>query len=317
MRALFVNDTGRETNPRCRVVSATLRRMLTAAGYEVSTLPLDYWAPEYRALDGMHRKALAYEGSRFPAWLEGAEPVDAEAREGLRAELLASDAPLRELLAESDLVLINGEGSIHHNLPRALGLLALAASAASFGVRTHLVNATVQAMPPALLGRVLPLLALVHVREQHSFELAERFAPRELRLSVDVAFAAEYAAPGCTGGREGAAGAPEESCLLTSGVGAHPRYLALQVETVRAAGWEPAYLLIGDGSEQEVADRVCGRSPGERAHDLAAEAALFVRLLNSIKCPLTVTPEVAAIARRTGVALRPDAAVARIGGGGP
>lgn len=43
---------------------------------------------------------------------------------------------------------------------------------------------------------------------------------------------------------------------------------------------------------------------GIDAHDLSVEATIFVRLCNSLRCPVEVTEEIAWVARRTGTPLR-------------
>lgn len=61
-----------------------------------------------------------------------------------------ADAPLVERLAKVRLIIVNGEGTIHHDRPAARRLVALGAFARAHGIASALVNASWHANPPAL-----------------------------------------------------------------------------------------------------------------------------------------------------------------------
>ncbi|MCC7416244.1 MAG: polysaccharide pyruvyl transferase family protein [Acidobacteria bacterium] len=110
--ALF-NDTGSSPHVGCLAVSEAHRLMLARAG-------------------GFVRHAFFQ-----PDWHGFAKPTLDESVEAAWAS-----APLRRVLASSDAVVVNGEGTIHHGNGRHL--LAILAAAQRAGLPTFLVNAVLQ-----------------------------------------------------------------------------------------------------------------------------------------------------------------------------
>lgn len=111
--ALF-NDTGRWPHVGCRAVSDGHDRMLARAGFTVTL--------------------RAYHGE----WGSLVSRLRTCRRQAERA--------LRAQLAPRPLVIVNGEGTLHHGGGRAL--LAVLRGAQAWGCRTALVNAVVQALDP-------------------------------------------------------------------------------------------------------------------------------------------------------------------------
>jgi hypothetical protein len=94
--------------------------------------------------------------------------------------------------AAAEIVLVNGEGTIHHSGPRALYLLQLIRRAKRRGKRVLLVNALFQQYD-APSGDMLSGLALLTVREPRSAAFARRFGGEPLTLldsAADPAFLA-------------------------------------------------------------------------------------------------------------------------------
>lgn len=98
-----------------------------------------------------------------------------------------------EAFAAAEVLLINGEGTIHHSGPRALFLLDLVARARREGKRVLLVNALFQQydcpVPDILSG-----LTLLATREPRSAAFARRFGGEPLVLldsAADPAFLAQ------------------------------------------------------------------------------------------------------------------------------
>lgn len=85
-----------------------------------------------------------------------------------------ADAALRESMAKASLILVNGEGTIHHDRPAGSILLEAGPWAAARGIPAALINATWQSNGPALLD-ALRSFALISVRESASAaEIAAR-----------------------------------------------------------------------------------------------------------------------------------------------
>lgn len=94
--------------------------------------------------------------------------------------------------AAAEIVLVNGEGTIHHSGPRALYLLQLIRRAKRRGKRVLLVNALFQQYD-APSGDMLSGLALLTVREPRSAAFARSFGGEPLTLldsAADPAFLA-------------------------------------------------------------------------------------------------------------------------------
>jgi hypothetical protein len=92
--------------------------------------------------------------------------------------------------AAADVVLINGEGTIHHSGPRALFLLSLIQRAKDAGKPVLLVNALFQQYD-APSDDILSGLALLTLREPRSAAFARRFGGNPLTLldsAADPAF---------------------------------------------------------------------------------------------------------------------------------
>ncbi len=105
--------------------------------------------------------------------------------------------------AAAEIVLVNGEGTIHHSGPRALYLLHLIRRAKRRGKRVLLVNALFQQYD-APAEDMLSGLALLTVREPRSAAFARRFGGEPLTLldsAADPAFLAGGTAQPLMAGR--------------------------------------------------------------------------------------------------------------------
>ena len=112
------------------------------------------------------------------------------------------DPAIAEAIGKAALVVVNGEGTIHHDRPAGEALLAVGAAARSAGVPAALVNASWDANGPAYT-RALTDFTLVSVRESRSAAqiqaagLAARVVP-DLSLFEAVAPPAVRAGVGFT-----------------------------------------------------------------------------------------------------------------------
>lgn len=257
---LLVNDTSATNNPGCKAAVASIQDAygMTASGVSWNSLPLGYWAEAFRAMARRSRDVVVKEAGRYPVWKAGDyPPLDLARWDETREELWKADSELRRSFDGAELVVVNGEGSIHHDLPRALALLALCATCAEAGLPVHLVNCSIQSMDTALLRRVLPTMEAIHVREQLSARVVTDTGRTPL-VTVDLAFLAdmeERAAPELP-----AMINPACACLLSSGVLVNPQALSNQIDVLRKAGLDPVYFAIGDGGEIDCASKVCGEA---------------------------------------------------------
>lgn len=84
------------------------------------------------------------------------------------------DANAIAAMEDADLVVVNGEGSIHHSSERARSLARIGAHCHRQGIPCYLVNATIQANRDDIMSD-LAQFSHVWVRESYSIEELERF----------------------------------------------------------------------------------------------------------------------------------------------
>lgn len=92
----------------------------------------------------------------------------------------------KSAIVGSDMVLINGEGTIHHDAPAGLALLRLARFAKFYGVKSALINCTYDSNGE-LAGQLLSEFDYVFVRESRSLNQAKK-AGVEALLVPDLTF---------------------------------------------------------------------------------------------------------------------------------
>jgi hypothetical protein len=254
--AAYVNDTGASDNPGCKSVRQAVDALAADAGYSVqAAFPVGYWADYFRALAVSAREVVLKRPGYLRSGGETAREVPLDLWLQARDRAAADDPDFRRVVDSVDVLLVNGEGSIHHNFPRALALLALIDVAAGLGKQVLLINATIQAMDEALLGHVLPRLRVLHVREPDSLAAVSPYCPSAF-------CAADIAALTIAGMRESAA-RPERRpaagrrCFVSAGVLAEPVGLRRLLAAALEAGFRPTYFSIGDGNEGKVAAAVC------------------------------------------------------------
>jgi hypothetical protein len=251
MRILLVNDTRSSHNPGCKAASTAIVDLYGRRfpGASFASLPLGHWAEDFKPIAISPSRVLESPPSGFARTADAAPAIDSRKWMEVAERLCAHDEATGELLTNADLVVINGEGSIHHNFPRALALLALAMAATKLGRPVHLINATIQAMEARLLEIVLPTLQLLHVREPSSLEYVSRWNPNT-RMTVDLAVIAPFEE-----GRPAPERVDPASTILSSGViggGA----IRSQVAAIRDLGLSATYFSASDGNESQVSQSI-------------------------------------------------------------
>lgn len=256
-RVLLINDTGMQSNPGCRAVRKAYKLLfhqhLTNTAITAS-IPVNYWIEHFRGLAVAGRDTIVRRPGEFASGAETAPGIDMEQWERIRVGVAAEDEQFAELLASTDVVVINGEGSIHHNSMRALAILALMRTATEAGKKTLLMNATLQHMDEELLRLVLSPAALVHVREGASKALLDEIGIPSV-VTADLAFLA-LDDESVTRTRLLDA---SRYILITGGVAVDGDAMTHLCQTVESVGLHPVYFSIGDGGETNLAKEVCSR----------------------------------------------------------
>lgn len=254
-RVLLINDTGGLPNPKCQAVRKAYKLLFNKyiAGTEITaSIPVNYWIENFREFAVPGKKSIRLAAGSFPIAADTVADIDTKRWESIRSELANNDQDLHAAFKASDLVVINGEVSIHHNSVRALSLLALAKTAMQSGKKVLLMNATLQQMMPQLLQEVLSNVALIHVREMLSKKYLEQLGIKSL-ATADLAFLA-LDDESTTKTRLPKA---SEHVLVTGGVIINKESLNQLFNAVKSIGLRPFYLSIGDGGETELARCVC------------------------------------------------------------
>lgn len=269
LRILIANDTGQTTNPGCQSVRRALDLLMEAAGaVRAGSLPVGFGAESFRQVAADSRASVVRQDGHFPVGAETAPPVDFEKWKSIRDRLLSSDPDLRRQIEQADLLLVNGEGSIHHNFPRALALLALIDVASELGKPAALINSTIQAMDQVLLSTALRKLRSCHLREPRSLQAIADIYPKAF-CAADLATLAidRLAAP-----PPRPSSRSPKRCLVSAGVLVRPETLRGILATVKEMAYTPTYFSIGDGGETKVSTEACAEL-GVR-HVEASECAL-------------------------------------------
>ncbi len=98
---------------------------------------------------------------------------------------------LQAKMAEADLILVNGEGSLHHARPRAARLIAVAEHARrNWRISTILINTTCQENGPGLTDK-MKFFTRIYVRESFSQKELEK-ASIPSRVVPDMSFYTRY-----------------------------------------------------------------------------------------------------------------------------
>jgi len=233
-KIILVNDTAKsEQNPGCETTVGELKKLLQTA--QIFSLPLGFAYGLYK------RSAKQY----IPNLVR------------IGRVLLHNPHFLT-----AGLVVVNGEGTIHHNHKGGNVLLLIIFLARLFDKKVLLVNCSLEGLSPGnlLLLRFADQLA---VREQMSYQYLKSVGFDPL-LIPDCAFLAE--ADPSSNGRVAQTVIGERVCIFTPGVIYEHRqdnadYLRSQIEVIRQQGYQPYYLQVQLSEEKDcqVWERLGGR----------------------------------------------------------
>ena len=95
---------------------------------------------------------------------------------------------MSDLFRNVELLIINGEGTMHHNQASALALIAMAIQAKRQMKKVWFVNATVQSMDPICLTQLVDSCHYIAIRESFSFKKLAALGNENICESADCAF---------------------------------------------------------------------------------------------------------------------------------
>lgn len=254
-RVLLINDTGSLPNPGCRAVRKGYKLIFDNHIKDTkiaSSIPVSYGIDHFRSIALHGRDSIKTVEGKFSRPAIDILNLDISHWEKLRQDFAIKYPNFLEAGKNSDLIVINGEGSIHHNSVRGLTLLAMAKTLAEENKKILLLNATIQEMCIPLLKDVLPLMHLIHVREQASKNLLDSLSIDSI-LAPDLAYLAlEAESPPRTKLLDATS-----YILITAGVTQTRATIEQLFQTVQSTGLRPVYLSIGDGGETPLATELC------------------------------------------------------------
>lgn len=257
MQILLINDTSNtDYNPGCKATVAGLKTLLNNKfpNSTIHTIPLGVGYESFK--NSNDRKG------KFDRLLAGIDPKGVFYRSWKKKiNNILKDYPEHfKKLKESDLVIVNMEGTIHSNRVGSLTLLGLAEFAMKLGKRVQMTNGTIQGMDKRILRRVLCKVEHSAVRESSSKKYLDTLKI-PVHQGIDSAFCANINSKVFYNQID----IPENACLYTPGVLlAHPKAHGLSklecfkiidshIHGIKAAGLFPIFFQIEE-SEDYVSD---------------------------------------------------------------
>jgi hypothetical protein len=256
MKYFLFNDTSHTNNPGCKGTVAALHDLLAARGMQCArSFPVDFSRARFeppppppptrlrRLADRLRswRPRRASPAPR-PRWAQEPRPFDPIFWEAAACSL---ESDYAGVFHGADLVVINGEGTLHHNSAGSLPLVAWARAAKRRGLPVWLVNCTVQDLHPFLLDTLIASCARIVVREPRSHAYLAAHGARPI-LSADALFSHRPS--------EKRINPEPRRCLYTPGVlAADQTRAAGQIEAhlreLRDAGLQCTYLVVENEDE--------------------------------------------------------------------
>jgi Polysaccharide pyruvyl transferase len=259
MNYVLFNDTSCTNNPGCHGTVACLRALLASRGMTcLRSHPVGFGEQRFRQSASPLTPTRSRFGLRLRGWLgrQAAVPIEKKTlgwdrpslpfdRTAWETAALQLERDYDNFFTDVDVVVINGEGTIHHNLPGAAALVAWARAAARRGLTVLTVNCTIQALDPFLLDALFAASKRVAVREAWTFNDLQQHGYVSIQAS-DALFVWPDLAPG-------APSTPPVSnrrrCVYSPGVLAAAdamteSIVGLQIQEMVKAGWAVSYLTI-------------------------------------------------------------------------
>jgi len=251
VRILLLNDTRCDQNPGCQAtVAALIRQLVSATGAAIATRSRgDGYGPFFEMVRrGEQHSAEAWQAA---------------------VDVLATDVGFTDALTSADLVVVNLEGTFHHQSLGALALGGALALAHRSGVRAWAVNGTVDAIDRWLIEAALGPCEHVAVREPRSVAFLAAHGVRAT-AAADCVFALEgffQRAPSVDSRQRAALYTPGVRAVIDPGATIVEALADLEV--LASTGGAPVFLQMEEG-EAAVAAAVARRGwPVEHAAHVA------------------------------------------------
>jgi polysaccharide pyruvyl transferase WcaK-like protein len=266
MDILFFNDTRVEINPGCHATVNKLSSFIkqNVKDSEITFFPLGF---EYELFSRVKTKrSIFYKvinlSSIVLAKFKLKNPIKTKTSSldlklWKQISLNELSASVKYRIDGCDLVVINMEGTIHHNSIGGLTLMGIANYAINKKKKIALVNGSYQAMDDRITSRILKNVDFISVREMKSLKYLQE---RNIAVSLipDFAFLADINKGFSSDHKLNFKDSFEKKCLYTAGVlGVYPtqKYgieldtIITQISDLRNLGYEPYYLEIEENEK--------------------------------------------------------------------
>lgn len=176
MKAILANDTGGTSNPGCQgtvhcLVEGAQRHGISIAsrvpvGYGYDTFSNCFKSSPLSIGQRMENRLRRICGAGAAAASPSPEKID---RAGWQRAVSAMNERLSPLWTDADLLLVNGEGTIHDDSIGALTLIGICAAAKRMGKKVALVNCSIFSLDEFLLDSLRGAVDYFSVREPMTF----------------------------------------------------------------------------------------------------------------------------------------------------
>lgn len=275
MNILFINDTTISRHPGSTATVQGIYNMLTTKKTNIYSLPVGYGYPilaecrgdfnKEKGLSKAPRLSLVKAKSLIKKinHLYTKETSNNSLTNTTNIKEFSADAwystidqlnkePFFDnILQWSDAVIINGEGTIHHNYYGAQTLLALAAIATERKKPTMLINSTIESIDEILIKESLSKISYISVRDNYSKMYLESHLIK-CSLHPDAAFSNKYSKFPINHTIP-----PKEkpSCLISAGIEKSTHLASNLIKIAKRNGYEPVYCCLD--SADDSAYRYC------------------------------------------------------------
>ncbi|MGO1296217.1 MAG: ATP-binding cassette domain-containing protein [Vibrio sp.] len=251
-KALLVNDTGFTENLGCRAVKEGVVSLLKESVEVTDSIPLGYLQEAFNDIASKSKDYID-KSQYIPRKKDFTSSVSFSEWKKIADKVLDNDQYLKNV-SKLDVVIVNAEGSIHHDSKRALALLALIKAFKDAGKVVIVLNATIEAMNSDILTYALNDVDVIHVRENKTHEYLSKIGIKSIVYddiaNIYIGNSPEYKISSIDDQKK-------SRCLLSQGVLNNPESLKKSIDVIRNNGYEPYYLTMSDGNEDSVANEVC------------------------------------------------------------
>ncbi|MCX9511726.1 hypothetical protein IG514_17825, partial [Vibrio cholerae] len=266
---LLVNDTSMSENLGCQAVKRSIDMLFSKRASCIMAVPLGYGSEYFNSIASKSSEWID-KTDGFPKYKDYTSEVDYDSWCAIAKQFRENDKYFNDI-ENYDFIVVNAEGSIHHNSKRALALLAQIKYLSEVKP-LFVLNASVFNIDSRILTDAFKNVQIVHSREGftysylNSLKIASIYSPDLASLYI----ADLICYPNLYVKKE------KRLCLISTGVLNGSDYIASIVNLIRCKGLEAVYLSMSDGNEDSVSIEICNTLGVKhfRANDIPLEHTL-------------------------------------------